>query len=94
MGDTLDGTELGGAVPTGPAPARPVGPELAAPVAEGGGAVEVDGIVDGDMDDHARGVAAAADTAGMLEVGLPLGEHAVKASASPSTAPAANFPKK
>jgi hypothetical protein len=100
VGATLAGAELGGTALVGAAVAgfavpgaAVAGVAMGVADAEGGVGADVGEVVGGDVDDNARGVAAA-ETEGMLDVGLPFGEHAVKASASPSTAPAVNFPKK
>ena len=78
------GTELAGVAVPGAAIA----------VADVDGGVGADaGEVVGDAEDDTRGVVVA-EAAGMLEVLLLFGVHAVAARASPSTAPAPNFPKK
>jgi hypothetical protein len=90
----LAGAELAGAGLAGAELAGVAVPGVATGVADAGGGVGADacGVV-GDVDDNARGFAAA-EAAGVLEVLLLFGVHAVAARASPSAAPTAKFPMK
>ena len=85
VGTAPSGTAVPGATLAGTAVP---GAAMGLAVAEGGA-----GEVAGDAADNARGVIAA-EAAGLLEALLPCGAQAVTTRGSPSTAPAANFPKK